>query len=914
MTRSRLTYLVVVGALFGALIGIPLLAGLLTDWAWFQSLGYGVVFRTSLGSRIAAGLTGALLSFLVLWYNLRLAQRGIVPELATIRGPGSATFDLNAVLKRLSVPVAGGFALLAGLSLSSTWLVLQRYLHRTPFGMADPVFGRDISYYFFTLPALSIALGFLITLVVLSLLVTIPLYTLRRDILVRPHGVTIESSAEWHLAVLVAVLLVLTGISAYFVNLPSLLYSTTGPLVGASYSDLAFRVPLIKATAASALVGAGMVVWGAYRHRLGRWTGLAAALYVVVAVVAGRGIPAAYERLVVIPNELTKERPQLERHIKATQAAWGLDQVTIRDLKGEGSLTRADIDANRATIENVRLWDREPLLQTFRQLQEIRTYYDFASVDDDRYHIDGRYRQVLLSPRELNTRSLPQRTFINDRLVFTHGMGLTLSPVNQVTAQGLPVLFIKNLPPVSDVSLNVSRPGIYYGELSSDYVLVGSRQQEFDFPSADGSSFTTYQGTGGVSIGSWWRRLLFSIRFGSLKIFLSHDLSSDSRVMFHRRIAERVQSALPFLKLDGDPYMIIRDDGTLNWIIDAYTTSTRYPYAQPLRDGTNYIRNSVKVTVDAYDGSVTAYAVDGVDPLLQTYAKIFPGIFRPLSEMPPDVRAHMRYPSDLFRIQMQLYTTYHMSNPETFYNREDQWQIPSLARAEASRDPFLRHMIMKLPGEHTEEYIVMTPFTPRQKDNLAAWMVARNDGEHYGQLVVYRFPRQSLVFGPSQIANLMDQNTDISRQISLWDQRGSEVIFGNLLVIPIEEGLIFVRAIYLRAEGGRIPELKRVVVAYHNQVVMEETLQQGLTRLFGSAREEGGGARPVTGRPAAGTAAAAGPEDTAVTRLIGEAARHYRRAVAAQRAGDWATYGTELRLLGEALQRLQPSGGTAAGP
>jgi uncharacterized membrane protein (UPF0182 family) len=905
MARVRFMLTLFVGLVVLALITLPLALGLITDWYWFDSLGYEVVFKTSLWTRVAVGAVGTLVSFLFLWGNLRLAQRGIVPELSTIRGPGAANFDLNALMRRLSIPLAGGLALLGGISLAGTWLTVLRYLHRTPFGEIDPVFGRDISYYFFTLPLLSIVIGVAISLIVFSLLLVIPIYVVRRDIVLRPRGVTIEASAEKHLAVLLAGLFVLAGATGMFIDLPSLLYSDTGPLVGASYADLAVRVPLIKATALVAFLGAGMIIRGALIHRLGWWAGMSGALYLAVGIVLGRGVPAAYQRLVVTPNELAKETEPLRHHIAATQQAWGLDAVSTRELTGEATLTKAAILANRGTIENVRLWDREPLLQTFRQLQEIRTYYDFASVDDDRYWIDGEYRQVLLSPRELNSQSLPQRNFINERFVFTHGMGITLSPVNQVTQEGLPVLFIKDLPPVSEVSLSVSRPGIYFGELSNDYVFVNTRQEEFDFPSGEGSVVTAYEGTGGVAIASLWRRLLFSMRFGSLKILLSEDLTAGSKVLFHRRVTERVQLALPFLLLDSDPYLVVDGDGHLQWIIDAYTASDRYPYAQQLRDGTNYLRNSVKVVLDAYDGSLTAYIADADDPLIQTYAKVFPGLLRPLADMPESLRSHIRYPDDLFRVQTSLYTTYHMDDPVTFYHREDQWQIPAMTRSESSRDPFLRHMIMRLPGESTEEYIAMTPFTPRQKDNLAAWMVARSDGDAYGQLVVYRFPRQSLVFGPNQVANRINQNTEISRQISLWDQRGSEVIFGNLLVIPIEEALIFVRAIYLRAEGGRIPELKRVVVAYQNQVVMEETLEAGLDRLFGT------GSAPPPSAQTAAPAPTSEPDRSGenVSQLVAEADRLYRDAMTAQRDGDWAAYGDFIRQLGQVIEQLGGSSG-----
>jgi len=629
---------------------------------------------------------------------------------------------------------------------------------------------------------------------------------------------------------------------------------------------------------------------------LARNTVLAIGLYFGVSLLGVAAYPTIVQRLIVAPNELVKETPQLAYHIAATRHAWALDGVVTRDLTGEARLSERDIRANRPTIDNVRLWDRDPLLQTFGQLQEIRTYYDFVSVDDDRYWIDGQYRQVMLSPRELNSNSLPTRTFINERLTFTHGMGLTLGPVNQVTEEGLPVLFIKDLPPASSVSLRVTRPAIYFGELTDSWVFARTRQREFDYPSGDENIFATYEGSGGVRVGSFWRRLVLAAHFRSLKVLLSSDITNESRAMYVRSIRERARTALPFLVFDRDPYLVIDAAGRLRWILDAYTATRRYPYAQPLPDGTNYLRNSVKVVIDAYDGTVTAYQADAADPLVRTLAKVFPGIFHPLDSMPADLRPHLRYPEDLFRIQSDMYATYHMSEPEIFYHREDQWQKPVLSRTGEAQDPFVRHMIMRLPEERQAEFILMAPFTPRGKDNLASWMVARNDGEHYGQLIVYRFPKQSLVFGPAQIVNRINQDTEIARQISLWDQRGSQVIRGNLLVIPIEESLIYVQPLYLRAEGGRIPELKRVVVAHQNRVVMEETLEAGLARLFGGAV---GPARAA----AAPTAARAG--DARAADLARRAAESYRRAVEAQRAGDWARYGEELARLGETLRQLQ---------
>ncbi len=504
-------------------------------------------------------------------------------------------------------------------------------------------------------------------------------------------------------------------------------------------------------------------------------------------------------------------------------------------MNGEANLTLADIRANSPTIENVRLWDRDPLLLTFGQLQEIRTYYDFVSIDDDRYWIDGKYRQVLLSPRELNVASLPTRTFINEHLTFTHGMGLTVGPVNQVTTEGLPVLFIQDLPPVANVaSLKITRPQIYFGELANDYVFVGTKQREFDHPSGEENVYAAYQGTGGVAVGNLLRRLVLAVRFGSSKILFSQDITNQSRVLYYRSIVERAKTALPFLRFDRDPYLVITADGQLKWLLDAYTTSDGYPYAQRLSDGTSYMRNSVKVVIDAYEGSVTAYVSIPSDPLIRTWARVFPGIFTPLDSMPADLRAHIRYPDDIYRIQTSLYTTYHMEAPEDFYHREDQWQIPVVAES-TGNVPFMRHIVMKLPDEPSAEYIYMVPFTPRGKDNLAAWVVARNDGAEYGKLRVYRLSRQSLVFGPEQIENRINQDTDISRQISLWDQRGSRVIRGDLLVIPINASLLYVQPLYLQAEGGKIPELKRVVVAYQNRVLMSETLDGSLTELFGGS-------------------------------------------------------------------------------
>ena len=856
MPKRRSGLLLVIALSAAALLLFPILSGFLTDWWWFKEIGYQVVFTRELVTRVLLFLAAGGLTFAVLYGNLRLALRGLVPHPIVFQlGEAKLPVNVTAALRRFSLPVSLGLGLLAGLAVSPAWSLVLRMIYRTPFGITDPVFSRDIGFYIFTLPGLSALLGFLSALATITLLLLLPVYWLRGDIIPAPRQLRFEPSAGRHLGTVAALLFLLTAARLWLVDAPNLLYSTTGPLVGASYTDLHAELPAIRVTAVLALLAAAMVLIGALRGELWRW-GLRAVVGYFAVALLGRGlVPIVLQKLVVAPTELTRETPYLKDHIAATRAAWGLDSVDTRELNGEADLTLADIRANSATIENVRLWDREPLLQTFGQLQEIRTYYDFVSVDDDRYWIDGKYRQVLLSPRELNPASLPTRTFINEHLTFTHGMGITLGPVNQVTTEGLPVLFIRDLPPVSDVSLKITRPQIYFGEIANEFVFVDTKQREFDHPSGEANVYASYEGSGGVKVGNLIRRLVLAVRFGSSKILLSQDITNDSRVLYYRDVAGRAARALPFLRFDRDPYMVATADGRLVWIADAYTTSSGYPYAQRLADGTSYMRNSVKLVIDAYDGTLTAYASAPADPILRTWAKVFPGIFQPLDSMPADLRAHIRYPDDLYRVQTTLYTSYHMEAPEDFYHREDQWQIPVVAEAKETV-PFMRHIVMRLPDEPKAEFIYMVPFTPRGKDNLAAWMVARNDGDAYGKLRVYRLSRQSLVFGPQQIENRINQDTEISRQVSLWDRGGSKVIRGDLLVIPIEQSLLYVQPLYLQAEGGRIPELKRVVVAYQNQVVMEETLDAGLVRLFGGSAAKNEPAAPE----AAASARRAGAE------------------------------------------------------
>ena len=906
-SRSRLA-IWLLAALVALLLIAPAAARRLADWLWYREIGFERVFLLKIVAQWSLGIATGVAGAALLYLNARSALSRM--ERDPLRALAQATVQqrvrsqqVSRLVAALVLPTCTLLAVLVALTAAAEWKTLVQFVYRTPFGVVDPVFGRDVGYYVFTLPLIELVLDLALLLIVLGLLVAGGIFVAGGELGRRGWRVIAGSSAQMNLGVLLLLLLVVIALRTMLVGVPALMYGQHGPLHGASYTDLHVRLPALYIVGLGALVAGAFVIRGAWRGTLARSAGFALGGLLILAVLLLRLVPAGFQRLVVQPNELARETPQIRHHIAATRTAWGIDGVVRRDLQAEDPLTLRDIEAHQATISNVRLWDRAPLLQTFGQIQSIRTYYDFVAVDDDRYRVGGELRQVLLSARELNSSALPTRTFINEHLTFTHGMGITLGPSNQVTAEGLPLLWIKDLPPASTVPIQVTRPQLYFGELSNEFILAPTRQREFDYPAGEGeeaAAYFSYDGRAGIPVRSFSRRLLFALRFRSLNILLSRDLTDSTRILYHRNVSERARRALPFLQFDRDPYLVVTDAGRLQWILDAYTTTNRYPYAQPLINGTNYMRNSVKVVIDAYDGDVRAYLADPSDPMIRMLSRIYPGLLRPLDEMPDDLRAHLRYPEELFRAQTSIYALFHMTDPETFYHREDQWQIPS-AVGDDGGEGFLRHIVMRLPGEAEPEFILMRPFTPRQKENLAAWMVARNDGEHYGELVVYRFPRQSLVFGPTQIVNRISQDTEVSRQVSLWDQGGSEVIRGELLVIPIEESLIYVQPLYLRSQGGRIPELKRVIVAHEGQVAMEETLDQGLARLFGArtARDTSAEAGPA---PASGQV----ESSAATAALLREASQHYERARAAQRADDWATYGAEMRRLGEILRRLQP--------
>jgi len=902
-------------ALFAFIVLIlwPALASVYTTWLWFSQLGFQKVFATTLTTKLWLGLVTGVISVVVLLVNLRIAQR-FCPELPVpegyfeIEGERIPAPSFARIVARLAIPVSLFLGFLFAVSGWNSWESYLRFRHQTAFGQIDPIFQRDISFYVFTLPLLESIVDWLFTLLIATLVGTALVYGTRAIEVLgkRQLKFTLGKGPRNHLLILLALVCFVVACESYL-KLPNLLFSNEGAVSGATYTDLHLRMPFIRLEIVTAIIAGLLALANCLRDKV-RLVWIGVALHVVV-LLLGAVIPSIFQRLSVSPNELVKETPYIEHNIAATRQAFALDRIEERELSGDLALTAEDIQQNRRTISNIRLWDQKPLLDTFAQIQEIRTYYEFQSVDNDRYTINGLPQQVMLSARELSAASLPNRNWINERLTFTHGYGLTLGPVDQVTPEGLPLLLIKNIPPVSSIpSLNVTRPEIYFGELTDEYVYVKTRAKEFDYPAGEQNVFATYQGEGGIDIGSYWRRILFATKLGDSKLLLSNDLTSESRVLLYRSVRERLSIIAPFLRYDSDPYLII-SEGRLFWMSDAYTVTDRYPYSQPTSGEINYIRNSVKAVIDAYNGSVSFYVADEKDPLILTYARIFPGTFKPLSEMPADLRSHMRYPEDIFRIQTSVYSIYHMDQPQVFYNKEDQWSIASMGEASEGAEaqainPY--YTIMKLPGAQAEEFLLMLPFTPRLKDNLAAWMVARSDGENYGKLAVFRFPKQKLIFGPKQVVARINQDPEISRQLSLWNQRGSQVIFGTLLVIPIKESLLYIYPLYLRAESGKIPELRRVIVAAESRIAMEPTLDASLSRIFGDgATRESATAPTLAAAGGAGATKPAGePTGQPSTDLIQQARQHYDRAMQAQREGDWAKYGEEIKRLGQVLEQV----------
>ena len=835
------------------------------DWLWFESMGYLEVFQTKLTARLSLWVAGFAMAVAFVGLNIRHALKQqpldydrISVMMADLEIPPDRIRSLVRIFLGLWVVLP---ALFFGGVAQANWLEVLVWMNRVDFGVTEPIWGLDVGFYVFELPVWRLAHGMLVALFIVSLLPVALLYV-GRDLFILRATPRLSKGARQHVLILLGSLFVLFGIG-WWMDRFDLLTSQSGAVWGVSYTDLNARVPgYWVMMGASFLVAA--LFFASIRQRSWRPPAVGVGSYFVVRILITALWPSLVQDYIVKPNEFEREKQFIIDNIVMTRAAYGIGDIEVRDFPASGTLSWEDIENNKPTIDNVRIWDTRPLLTTYGELQEIRPYYEMVDVDVDRYVINGKSRQVMLSPRELDYTKIPgaAQSWVNEHIFYTHGYGLTMSPVNEVSGEaGRPSLFLQNIPPeVSSTPktelteedkerLRVDQPGIYYGELSNNYVLVKTGEQELDYADDQSQEYTTYDGQGGVGIGSLARKLLFSLHFNDIDIMLSQYLQPESRILFRRQIVERVRTLAPFLELDSDPYMVVTD-GKLVFMIDAYTTASAYPYSEPTqvegRGAFNYMRNSVKVVVDAYEGSVDLYINDVNDPIIQVYSKIFPTAFKSMDLLSDDLKSHIRYPSDLFDVQANMYRAYHMTDPLVFYNMEDMWEIPRELYAGQEQPVESYYLIMKLPpdenseGTEEEEFILLLPFNPAGKPNMTAWMAAHCDyGENYGKLVLYQFNRSDFYDGPRQIEAQIDQNVEISEWITLRNQSGSRVVRGNLLVIPIQESLIYVEPLYLQAEQGKIPELKKVIVYYSDpqsqeeyRVVMRPTLDDALRELF----------------------------------------------------------------------------------
>ncbi len=883
-----------IGAIILLIIILTRGVNLYTEYLWYQGTGYPDVFLTILKAKlliIAAG-AAALITFAVI--NAFIANRAYTVS-KTRKGETEIIIPEN--LNTIVIGALAAIAILFGISLSASWETVLRYINRQPFGITDPVFERDVGFFIFELPLFESALraGFAILLV--TIITVLGLYLLKSKSMLfeiafsnlKLETPQFTSRAKAHLLILLSLVFLLLGVNYKLQTYNLLLASRSDVFFGPGYTDLTVTLPVLNFLVFISILSSVSLLSSIWTKKY--WPTLALIALLFGTQIIGLGLYAGLiQEYRVRPNELSLETPYIKNNIESTIQAFGLERVNDRMFDINHDLTADSITRNSPTIENIRLWDPRPLKDTYGQLQEIRLYYEFNDVDVDRYTVDERYVQLMLSARELDTSKLEPsaQNWINMHLVYTHGYGVVASPVNRATKQGLPALLVKDIPPES-TQFPINRPEIYFGEMTKNYVIVNTKQEEFDYPQGNENMYTTYALDSGVVLDTYFKKLAMAIRFGTPKILLSNDITRESRILFDRDINLMAVKLASFLSFDKDPYLVVTGDG-LKWILDGYTASKKYPYSTP-HSGINYVRNPVKVVIDAYSGEADLYIVDEKDPIIATYLKIFPSLFKEFQTMPPEIKAHLRYPEDMFTIQANVYSRYHMKDPRVFYNLEDMWNVPN-ELYEAKRikmTPY--YIIMRLPGEEREEFILMLPFTPRNKDNMIAWMYARSDPEVYGELGVFKFPKKELIFGPSQIEARIDQDESISEQLTLWGQVGSRVIRGNLLVIPVENSILYVEPLYLLAEQSQLPELKRVIVAYGDRIVMKEDLGSALAEIFGEAETI---APPDTGE-------IEGPEPGLPTKAL----EHYNKALDALKTGDWKQFGEELNLLEDALKKLK---------
>lgn len=918
-------------AIFGASAAIVFLISLLasevyTEYLWFDSLGLYKVFETTLITKVILFTAGTVAFSVLFSVNVFLAWR-------FSRSISSPPEEAKLSPKMIKFCLAGGgiiLSLIFGWWALEQWEIALRFLYAVPFGSADPVFDREVAFYVFSLPLYYFIKAWMLAVIGVIFLAVISVYYLRSQ---KIDFIFIDSLRR-HLSFLGAVIILFFGFG-FWLDIFGMNYSSRGVVFGAGYADINAQLPALKVLITASVIGALALIVGnlflrkirfSFNH-MGSWNLfiLTILVYMITVVSIGGIYPHLIQRSEVAPNEYAKELPYIQYNIQATQTGYALDKIEEQSFSVQETVSGEDIQANPGTVSNIRIWDQRPLIYTYNQNQAIRLYYDFKNIDTDRYLINGRYLQVFLALRELSQEKLdPQaQTWTNKHLVYTHGYGIVMSQVNEVTSEGLPVLLIKDIPPSGVV--RIDRPEVYYGENTQNYAIVDTGILEFDYPRGKENVYSTYASEGGVALSSFFARLAYALKFKDINILISGELTPRSRILYYRNIVERVKRIAPFLLLDRDPYPAIID-GRLVWIQDAYTITDRYPYSQPLRGletyetvsqtevsfpvnefpaasvdnvsqtvktktvekypALNYIRNSVKITIDAYDGSVRFYISDSEDPIIQTYDRIFPDLLLPMAEMSDSLRAHIRYPLDLFSVQAEMYKKYHMGDPKVFYGKEDTWASPkqiygNLEQIEKKQVMKPYFTIMRFPGEEQEELILIMPFTPVDKDNAIAWLAARSDGEHYGKLFIHTFPKDQLVYGPMQIESRIVQDTDITQQFALWGAGGSQVIRGNLLMIPIGESYLYVESVYLQSAVSKFPQLKRVIVVSGERIVMAKTLRESLDAIFG---QTGG---------------------LDVSALIDQLSRHFEAALKSFGRGDWEGFSEEMKIVERIIKDLQ---------
>lgn len=878
-----------------------------TELLWFEQLGYGSTFWTIYLSEYLVGLVFFLAFFAIAGVNVWIALKSTPTSMnlfSAIQKTVSARF-----IKIAFLAIIAFFGYIMAKVAAANWITILKWTNAEPFGLVDPIFNNDVGLYVFSYPFYAFLNSWLFGAMVITIILTLITYVYKEAIRFQPRNISFSPNLIRHVISLFAVIFLLY-IWDYWLSAYEILFTETTrnpALFGAGYTDVKATLFGYRIMTIIMIINVVITILGAIRRRW-KYLGIAFGCFIGGALILTNLYPSIVQKFSVKPNELEKEMPYLKNSIEFTRSAYGLDKIEEVDFNFEYGIDARTLDENILTVKNITLWDTRPLKDAYDQLQEIKPYYDFTNVDIDRYVINGEYRQVMLAPREINLTKFNQQSWINQTFIYTHGYGAVMNPVNVVIDEGLPNFFIKNIPPESAIDISIDRPEVYFGELTNQYIIIGAKNtDEFDYPLGDKNEYTRYSESAGIPIGGFWVKLMFALRFGSFDIFLTDEISDQSKIIFDRNISRRVEKiAGNFLTFDGDPYIVI-EDGRMYWIYDAYTTSKFFPYSQPLHNF-NYIRNSVKIIIDAYTGQTDFYVINEQDdPVIQVYESIFPDLFKPITEMPENLRKHIRYGKDLFTFQTEVYGTYHMADVNVFYNKEDLWQVAKEQYANRSIQMESYYIILKLPDHEKEELILMIPFTPANKDNMLAWMCARSDGDNYGKLLVYRFPKNELIYGPQQIEARIDQTPEISEQLTLWNQQGSNVTRGNLLVIPINRSILYVEPLYIQAEQGRIPELKKVIVSYENKIVMDNNLESGLEKIFGYslAGEASAVVDPSLEDVKAIAAGAPGKAiSSSIRNLASSAMKHFNQAQQYLKEGNWAKYGEELEFLKKDLKKL----------